>query len=222
LLPRAGSLRAAALAPRTQLQAVQRGAELVARAVSTPDGTEKAPRSYELNKAKPARAGGDDKPRKPKREVTVQFGDIAVGKSFKGTVVRAAARRRAGSNPSLALRVRNARPCRWRRAARAPSHALPAARRAPRSRAWPRTARSSTSAPPRTAWRTSRSCRCARVAVACAAPRSRVAARAVHTRAWRAARTRLAAARRYCRNVCRGRPYPVAVRHGCMLSARAR
>ena len=81
------------------LRLAARGSELVARAVAEP--SDRPARSYELAN-KPARtkpAGGDDKPRKPKREVTVEFEDIAVGKSFQGVVVRA---RRGGARGTMA------------------------------------------------------------------------------------------------------------------------
>ena len=76
--PRSG-LRSAPLAPRLQLRAAARGTELVARAVA---------------EAAAADASGDTESKekklstRPKRKVTVKFEELAVGKSFKGTVVR--------------------------------------------------------------------------------------------------------------------------------------
>ncbi len=82
------ALRGVALAPRAQLRVAARGAELVARAVAGAEpAADKPVRSFELNK--PARDKADDKaPRKPRREVTVKWDDLAPGKTFKGVVVR--------------------------------------------------------------------------------------------------------------------------------------
>ncbi len=144
-----------ALAPRAALAgAAPRGAELAARAeAGTAPASDKPARSYDLNK--PARGAGEDKgPRKPRREVTVKFEELAVGKAYKGTVVR---RRAAPERPQPGVPDG----CELGHAGGA---AAAHARAAPRSRASPRTAPSSTSAPPRTASRTSPRCRCARAA----------------------------------------------------------
>ena len=68
------------MAPRLQLRAAARGTELVARAVAEAAAADAAGEA----------ASGDKKaPQRPKRKVTVKFEELEVGKSFKGTVVRA-------------------------------------------------------------------------------------------------------------------------------------
>lgn len=88
-------------------RAVPLRASFTVATVSEPAAAPKAPRSYE-SKNKPPREGAPAAaaPRtdRPKRASTVSWSDLAVGKQFKGTVVRP----RAGhtESPGLATRRR--------------------------------------------------------------------------------------------------------------------
>ena len=128
--------------PSHSSRAVPLRASFTVATVSEPSAAPKAPRSYESKNKQPregAPAAAAPRTDRPKRASTVSWSDLAVGKQFKGTVVRP----RAGHTPSPGLATRRRLQLIYsRRPALQP------------------TASSSTSAPPRPAWRTSRSCRC--------------------------------------------------------------
>jgi hypothetical protein len=111
-----------------------RGANLVACAIAEPPSEAPTGRTFTLNKGN---KGAAPREAKPKREITVPWTDVVVGKQYKGVVVRLTARAGRLHLPGLALM--------W--CAKTPRHGRPSS------------ARSSTSAPTRTACVTSPSCR---------------------------------------------------------------